>query len=390
MKHSFLKRTAAMFFSLLIVFCTFSVASPYVALAAPAKPGQVKNLKATAGTTYIKLSWKKVSDSADYAVFSYNTSTKKYKVLANVSSTSYTVKNLKSSATYYYAVQAYNTVSGKRYYGTVSKNLKAKTLSATPSQVKNLKAATIDATSIKLKWTKITDAKYVIYSYNKETEKYTKLGTSSSNSYTVKKLTAETDYTFAVRAYKTVSSKNYYGKYSSKLNVTTAAPPLTQAKARELYTEALDIYMDWVYSCNYISYNHTVTHEFYGMPCQFAAVEHDSIKEKSDLINLLGKYFDESVYENELYLYVELDGRLYGKLYYYAEGGRSDTDTVTRYYTDEIKKINGNKFQYILYPVYYDNVKSEGLPESYTYTIVREGDRWIFTGRFYTCCADIK
>ncbi|MBQ4349402.1 MAG: fibronectin type III domain-containing protein [Clostridia bacterium] len=390
MKRSFLKRTAALFFSLLIVFCTFSVACPYVALAASAKPGQVKNLKATAGTTYIKLSWKKVSDSADYAVFSYNTSTKKYKVLANVSSTSYTVKNLKSSATYYYAVQAYNTVSGKRYYGTVSKNLKTKTLSATPSQVKNLKAATIDATSIKLKWTKITDAKYVIYSYNKETEKYTKLGTSSSNSYTVKKLSAETDYTFAVRAYKTVSSKNYYGKYSSKLNVTTAAPPLTQANARELYTDALGVYMDWVYSCNYISYNHTVTHEFYGMPCQFAAVEHDSIKEKSDLINLLGKYFDESVYENELYLYVELDGRLYGKLYYYAEGGRSDTDTVTRYYTDKIKKINGNKFQYILYPVYYDNVKSEGLPESYTYTIVREGDRWIFTGRFYTCCADIK
>ena len=182
MKRSFLKRTAALFFSLLIVFCTFSVASPYVTLAASAKPGQVKNLKATAGTTYIKLSWKKVSDSADYAVFSYNTSTKKYKVLANVSSTSYTVKNLKSSATYYYAVQAYNTVSGKRYYGTVSKNLKTKTLSATPSQVKNLKTSTIDATSVKLKWTKITDAKYVIYSYNKETEKYTKLGTSSSNS----------------------------------------------------------------------------------------------------------------------------------------------------------------------------------------------------------------
>ncbi len=390
MKRSFFKRTTALFFSLLIVFCTFSVACPCAALAAPTKPGQVKNLKATAGTTYIKLSWKKVSDSVDYAVFSYNTSTKKYKVLANVSSTSYTVKNLNASTTYYYAVQAYNTVSGKRYYGTVSKNLKAKTLSATPSQVKNLKAATIDATSIKLKWTKITDAKYVIYSYNKETEKYTKLGTSSTNSYTVKKLTAETDYTFAVRAYKTVKSKNYYGKYSSKLNVTSAAPPLTEAKARELYTEALGVYMDWVYSCNYISYNHTVTHEFYGMPCQFAAVEHDSIKEKNDLINLLGKYFDETVYENELYLYVELDGRLYGKLYYYAEGGRSDTDTVTKYYTDKIKKINGNKFQYILYPVYYSNVKSEGLPESYTYTIVREGDRWIFSGRFYTCCADIK
>ncbi|MBQ7295275.1 MAG: fibronectin type III domain-containing protein [Clostridia bacterium] len=390
MVSAYFRRTLALIFSLLVLFSAFSLACPNMAQAASNKPGQVKNLKATAGTTYIKLSWKKVSGSADYAVFFYNPSTDKYRVVANVSSTTYTVKNLNAATTYYYAVQAYNTVSGKRYYGTVSKNVKAKTLSATPTQVKNLKTSTIDATSIKLKWTKITDAKYVIYSYNSKTEKYTKIGTSSTNSYTVKKLTAETDYTFAVRAYKTVKSKNYYGKYSSKLKVTTAVAPLTVAKARGLYKEALDVYMDWVYSCNYISYNHTVTHEFYGMPCQFAAVEHDSIKEKNDLINLLGKYFDGSVYENELYLYVELDGKLYGKLYYYAEGGRSDTDTVTKYYTDKIKKINANKFQYILYPVYYDNVKSEGLPESYTYTIIRKNDRWIFSGRFFTCCADIR
>ncbi len=390
MRYSFFKRAAALAFSLLIVFCTLSLACPTVAQAATNKPAQVKNLKASAGTTYIKLSWKKVSDSVDYAVFLYSPSTKKYKVLANVSSTSYTVKNLNAATTYYYAVQAYKTVSGKRHYGTVSKTIKAKTLGATPAQVKNLKASTINTNSVKLSWTKITDAKYVIYSYNSKTEKYTKLGASTTNSYTVKKLAAETDYTFAVRAYKTVKNKNYYGKYSAKLNVTSAPTALTVAKARSLYREALDIYMDWVYSCNYVSYNHTVTHEFYGMPCQFAAVEHESIKEKNDLINLLGKYFDESIYENELYLYVELDGRLYGKLYYYAEGGRSDTDTVTKYYTDKIKKVNGNKFQYILYPVYYDNAKSDELPESYTYTIIRQNGRWVFSGRFYTCCAEIR
>ncbi len=390
MRKGFLSRTAVLVLSLCLVIFCFSLAQPITASAAPSSPSQVKSLKAEAGTTYVKLSWKSVSDSAHYAVFSYSPSKKAYTVLANVSDNSYTVKKLDPSETYYFAVQAYNTVSDKRYYGDVSNRVKSKTLSDTPSQVKNLKASSINTKSIKLKWTKITDAKYVIYSYNKKTEKYKKLGTSASNSFTVKKLNAETDYIFAVRAYKTVDDKNYYGKYSSKLDVTTAPTPLTLKKARALYADAIDIYMDWVYSCNYVSYDHTVTHEFYGMPCQFAAVEHDKIKEKDDLVKMLKKYFDQSIYENELYLYVELNGKLYGQLYYYAEGGRSDTDTVTRYYTDKLKKVSSTKFQYILYPVYYDDVKTDALPESYTFNIVRKNGNWVFSDRFYTCCAKIK
>ncbi len=390
MRKRLIGRTAALILSLCVIMSCFSLALPITVSAAPSNPSQVKSLKATAGTTYIKLSWKSVSDSTDYAVFSYSPSKKEYTVLANVSDNSYTVKNLDPSETYYFAVQAYNTVSEKRYYGDVSDRVKVKTLSATPSQVKNLKTSSVNAETVKLKWTKITDAKYVVYSYNKKTEKYKKLGTASTNSYTVRDLDVETNYTFAVRAYKTVDDKNYYGKYSSKLDVTTAPTPLTLKKARTLYGDAIDIYMDWVYSCNYVSYDHTVTHEFYGMPCQFAAVEHDKIKEKDDLVKMLKKYFDESIYENELYLYVELNGKLYGQLYYYAEGGRSDTDTVTRYYTDKLKKVSPTKFQYILYPVYYDDVKTDSLPESYTFNIVRRNGNWVFSDRFYTCCAKIK
>ncbi len=391
MTKTFMRRTVALFCTLVIFLCTFTAAVPFSVFAAPAKPSQVKGLKASPGTTYVTLSWDKVSASADYAVFSYNPKTDKYTVLKNTSETSYKVNNLKASTTYYYAIQAYNTdKNNNRAYGEVSKNVKVKTKSATPSQVKNLTASSINATSIKLKWTKIADAKYVIYTYNSKTEKYTKLGTSSSNSYTAKKLKADTDYTFAVRAYKTVSNKNYYGKYSSKLNVTTAPTAITAAQARNLFKDARKVYLNWVYSCNYISYDHTITHEFYGMPCQFAAVEHETVKEKSDIINLLDKYFQPDIYENELYLYLELDGRLYGKLYYYAEGGKSDTDTVTRYYTDKLKKVSGTKFQYILYPVYYGGVNTDKLPKSYTYTIVRKDGRWVFSGNFYPCAAPIK
>lgn len=390
MIRSFFRRTAALLCALTVMLSAFSFILSPTALAAAVKPPQVKDLKATAGTTYVNLTWDKASAGADYAVFSYNPKTDKYKVLKNTSETSYKVTNLDASTTYYFAVQAYNTDDDKRYYGEVSKEVKAKTKSATPTQVKNLYAATVNATSIKLKWTKIADAKYVIYSYNTKTEKYTKLGTSSSNSYTVKSLKADTDYIFAVRAYKTVDGKNHYGKYSSKLSVTTAPSPITLRQARSLFKDARQVYMDWVYSCNYISYNHTVTHEFYGMPCQFAAVEHETVKEKDDVINLLNKYFEKDIYENELYLYVELNGKLYGKLYYYAEGGKSDTDTVTRYYTDKLKKVSGTKFQYILYPVYYTDANADKLPDSYTYTIEWQNNRWVFSNKFHPCAAPIK
>lgn len=391
MKSTFLKRTGALILTLTLILSCFLIACPTIANAVSYKPDQVKNLKASCGTTYVKLTWNKTSSKSNYAVFSYSPQTKKYTVLANVSTNSYTVKNLKSSTSYRFAVQAYNTVSGKRYYGTVSKVIAAKTLSATPTQVKNLKAATVNTNSINLKWSSITDAKYVIYSYSSKTGKYTKLGTSSKNTYTVKDLKAETAYTFAVRAYKTVNSKNYYGKYSAKLSVTSAPAALKLAQARELFSNARDVYMNWVYSCSYVSYDKTMVHEFYGMSCQFAVVEHETVKSKSDLINLLSKYFDSSVYENELYLYLEADDRLYDKLlFYYAEGGRSDSDSLTQYYTDSLKKISGTKYQYILYPVYYDGVQSENLPTSYTYDIIRQGKRWVFTGTFYPCSAQIK
>ncbi len=390
MIKSFFKRTVASVCALVILICAFSFVTPTFAEAASYKPSKVKSLKASAGTTYVTLSWDKVSDADAYAVFSYNPKTEKYKVLKNTDDTSYKVKNLNAATTYYFAVQAYNSNGDKRYYGEVSKNVKVKTKSATPTQVKNLNAATINATSIKLKWTKIADAKYVIYSYNSKSEKYTKLGTASGNSYTAKNLKANTDYIFAVRAYKTVNGKNHYGKYSEKLSVTTAPKAITLKEARNLFKDARKVYMDWVYSCNYISYEHTVTHEFYGLSCQFAAVEHSTVKEKDDIINLLDRYFTKDVYENELYLYVELNGKLYGKLYYYAEGGKSDADTITRYYTDKLTKLSGTKFQYTLYPVYYDSVNSGKLPKSYTYNIIRQGDSWVFSDTFHPCAAPIK
>lgn len=389
MKHTYLKRTFSLILVFILTLSSFFIACPTIANAASNKPAQVKALKATSGTTYVKLTWNKVTSASGYAVFSYSNKTKKYTVLSNVTTNSYTVKNLNSGTSYIFAVQAYNVVSGKRYYGTVSKNVAAKTLSATPTQVKNLKTASIDSTTVKLKWTSITDAKYVIYSYSSKTGKYTKLGTSSKNTYTVKNLKAETSYTFAVRAYKTVGGKNYYGKYSAKLSLTTAPTALTLKKANELFETVRKVYMDWIYSCSYTS-GHTITHEFYGMQCQFAAVEHESVKSKSDLTNYLSKYFDESVYTNELYLYLEVDGALYGNLYYYAEGGKSDTDTLTQYYTDSIKKVSGTEFQYTIYPVYYDGVVTDNLPSSYTYTIIRKNKAWVFTGPFYPCNAPIK
>ena len=92
-----------------------------------------------------------------------------------------------------------------------------------PAKVKGLSSSKQTTSSVKLGWTKVKGAeKYVVYTYNSSTKKYTKVKTVTTNSATVSKLSAGTKYYFAVRALKKAGSTNYYGAYSANLKVSTA------------------------------------------------------------------------------------------------------------------------------------------------------------------------
>ena len=176
-------------------------------------PAQVSKPKATQTTSTVTLSWSKVAGSnMRYYVFSYNPGTKKYTCLSYTTGTSYTVKKLSSGATYYYAVQAYNTTAKK--WGKVSSVLTTATKPGTPTL--KAVAGTRKAT---LSWNKQNGATgYLLYMATSKNGKYTKIATLKGNtkvSYTKTGLTKGRYYYFKVIAYKTVGSTNIYGAYSS-------------------------------------------------------------------------------------------------------------------------------------------------------------------------------
>ena len=68
--------------------------------------------------------------------------------------------------------------------------------SNTPAQVKSLKASTSEST-VTLKWKKVSKAKgYNIYLLNTTTNTLTKVASTKSTSYKIKKLTNGTTYTY--------------------------------------------------------------------------------------------------------------------------------------------------------------------------------------------------
>lgn len=171
---------------------------------------QVKGLKAKATTsTSVTLTWSKVSGAKNYEVWQLNG--KKWVKVATTTKTSVTVKKLKANTAYQFKVRA---VDKKKVAGDYSSVLKVTT---NLSAAKGLKAKPAK-TSVALSWSKVSGAKsYEIWQL--KGKKWTKVGTSSSTKFTVKKgLKKNTKYQFKVRA---VSKAKVYGEFSAVVKTTT-------------------------------------------------------------------------------------------------------------------------------------------------------------------------
>lgn len=371
--------------SLFVLICSIMCCMFASVCLAVSAPGQVESLKAKPTYNNVTLSWSKLKDCDSYAVFYYSPTTEKYTFIKNVSNNECKVTGLDEGETYYFAVQGFNTDEDNKLYGTISEYVKTTTKVEQLDKVKDLEYSSLTNNKVKLSWSKVNGAKYAVYFYDADTKKYTLISNTNSTSLTVKDLDAETAYRFTVRPFKKAGGKTYYGDYSAKLKVTTPTPTLSAKEARKLYNNAIDVYMNWVYSCSYTSTDY-INRNFYGLMCRFAAVNHPDIKSKSDLEDMLSKYFTKEVYENELYFYIEVGG----KLYHYAEGGASEPDKGTKHYTDSLKKVNTKNYKYTLLPTYYPKFENENNPKSFIFSIVRKDGRWLFDTKFYTCCAKIK
>ncbi len=203
---------------------------------------RVTGLKAVpAGTDRVKLSWSKTPGATKYAVYRYNTSTKKYDRIQNVTTNTYTDTGLTLGASYTYAVKAYTRANGKNVYGPTSAKASGR---AELVQVTGLKAASAGADCIKLSWSKVPGAaKYAVYRYNASTKKYDRIKNVTTNTYTDTGLTVGKSYTYVIRAYAPVNGKNVYGPTSAKAVLKTGLIQVTGVKAA--YAGNSNIKISW-------------------------------------------------------------------------------------------------------------------------------------------------
>ena len=180
---------------------------------APTKTSKVT--ATTAGSTTIKVTWKKVTGATSYRVY-YSTNNKSWKSVTS-KKTSVTLSKLSANKKYYIKVQALKKTAGITAAGSYSATVNATTRIA---QVTGLKASKTTKNSITLTWKKVSGASgYTVYRQNGK--KWVKIATVKSNSYTNKKLSRNTSYSYYVVAYKTVSKKAVYGDKSATLKVRT-------------------------------------------------------------------------------------------------------------------------------------------------------------------------
>lgn len=214
------KKFIAVLLAALLIFIT-----PLTAFAAskPAKP-TVLTPSSTAATVTVK--WKKVSGATGYAVYSYNSSSKKYTKLGTTKNTSYVASRLTAGKTYYYAVKSYKTSKGKTYFSAYSSKITVSTLPLAPKSLKYSARGTSGTSSfVTMGWGKVSGATgYKLqYSTSKTFKSSVKSVTSTATTKKISSLKAGTTYYFRAYAYRTVNKKTYTSAATTVVAVKTPA-----------------------------------------------------------------------------------------------------------------------------------------------------------------------
>jgi len=186
----------------------------------PTTPGSPK--AASASYNSIKVSWSKADDYVTaYLVYRATSAGGSYSYIGSTGKTtlSYTDTGRTTGVTYYYKIIAQRVVFGTKLYSAATAAVSAVPVPAVPGSVK---AARYSSTSIKVSWAAVPGATgYAVYRYSPSTGTYVSIKTTTSTSYVNGGLNRGVTYYYKVRAYRTVSGKNWYGGYSARVSAKT-------------------------------------------------------------------------------------------------------------------------------------------------------------------------
>lgn len=182
---------------------------------APAKVTGLTQSSTTSGTVTLK--WNKVKNADLYAVYKYNSKTKKYTEVKTLSGTSLKVSQ-KAAGSVYYRVYAVTKTEWGNVRSAVSAAFKA---TSGPDKVK-VKLENYGTARVKISWNKVSGATHYQI-FRKTTGGYTKIATieSAYGSFKNTNLKSKTDYTYMVRAVTIKNGKTCYGSYSDKVTIRT-------------------------------------------------------------------------------------------------------------------------------------------------------------------------
>lgn len=205
----------------------------YASVKATPQLGKAAMTSVTAeGYSSLTLKWEKVDGATGYIVYRSTDKSKVDTQLTDITNgaASYVDAALTAGTTYYYKVQPYRVVNGKKVFGDASGILSGKPL---PSATR-LNAESAGYKEVKLAWSAV-DGVTGYEVYRKTSSSYKKIATvtNGKTSYSDTKVTAGTAYTYKVRAYKTVNGSQVYGDYSNEASATPAleAPQITVRNA---------------------------------------------------------------------------------------------------------------------------------------------------------------
>jgi len=180
-------------------------------------PKVTSKVTASQTTTTITLKWNKVTGADGYRVYKYNTKTKKYEKLKDVTGTSLKISKLTAGTKYKYKVRAYTKDDGT-IWGAYSAVFETATKCKTPSITK----LTTTKGKASFTWSNVSgESGYQVYYSTKKDSGYKKVKSYKVNVVkgSKSKLKSGKKYYFKVRAYKKTASGTVYSAWSAVKSV---------------------------------------------------------------------------------------------------------------------------------------------------------------------------